>query len=91
MKESVKNMESEKIAEKVEQFIEENVVFEQEAKPTRDQALLETGIIDSTSILELVAFLEETFGITIEDEELLPANLDSIDKITGFVSKKLSA
>ena len=84
-------MESEKIAEKVEKFIEENVVFEQEAKPTRDQALLETGIIDSTSILELVAFLEETFGITIEDEELLPANLDSIDKNTSFVSKKLSA
>ena len=91
MKESVKHMEAEKIAEKVEKFIEENVVFEQEAKPTRDQALLETGVIDSTSILELVAFLEETFGITIEDEELLPANLDSIDKITGFVSKKLSA
>ncbi|UCD95637.1 MAG: acyl carrier protein [Candidatus Zixiibacteriota bacterium] len=83
-------MESEKIAEKVESFIEKDVVFEQEAKPSRDQALLETGIIDSTSILELVAFLEETFGITIEDEELLPANLDSIDKITSFVSRKLS-
>ena len=84
-------MESEKIAEKVESFIEENVVFEEEAKPSRDQALLETGIIDSTSILELVAFLEETFGITVEDEELLPANLDSVDKITSFVSRKLSA
>jgi acyl carrier protein len=91
MKESAVNMDAEKIAENIERFIEENVVFEQEAKPSRDQALLESGVIDSTSILELVAFLEEAFGITIEDEELLPANLDSIDKITSFVGKKLSA
>lgn len=53
-----------------------------------DASLLDQGIIDSTGVLEVIGFIEETFGITVEDDELLPENLDSIDGIVQFVIRK---
>jgi acyl carrier protein len=53
-----------------------------------DASLLEAGIIDSTGVLELVGFLEEAYDIRIADDELLPENLDSIERIMGFVERK---
>jgi acyl carrier protein len=46
------------------------------------------NIIDSTGVLEMVGFLEETFNITIEDDELIPENLDSLDKIETYIKRK---
>ncbi len=51
-------------------------------------SLIEAGIIDSTGVLELVGFLEETYDIEITDSELVPENLDSIDKVVRFVGAK---
>ncbi|MCP4581925.1 MAG: acyl carrier protein [candidate division Zixibacteria bacterium] len=51
-------------------------------------SLLDLNVIDSTGVLELVGFLEETFDITIEDDELIPENLDSIDKIAEYINRK---
>jgi acyl carrier protein len=51
-------------------------------------SLIEAGVIDSTGVLELVGFLEETFEIRIDDEDLVPENLDSIDNIVRFVERK---
>ena len=56
-----------------------------------DASLLEAGIIDSTGVLELVGFIEETYGVRVEDEELLPENLDSINSIVAFVERKRAA
>jgi acyl carrier protein len=56
-----------------------------------DASLLEAGIIDSTGVLELVDFIEETYGVKVEDEELLPENLDSIQNIVAFLERKRSA
>jgi acyl carrier protein len=53
-----------------------------------DTSFLESGLIDSTGVLELVAFLEEKFQIKVEDEDLIPANLDSVGAITRFVESK---
>lgn len=53
-----------------------------------DSSLLDMGIIDSTGVLELVGHLEATFGITIEDDELVPDNLDSINNLIKFVQTK---
>jgi acyl carrier protein len=78
------------IATKVEGYIKENFIFDNSNKLERDQSLLDTGIIDSTGVLSLIMFLEETFEVSINDEELVPANLDSIDKIAVFMKKKLS-
>ena len=52
-------------------------------------SLIEAGVIDSTGVLELIEFLESNYDIQISDEEVLPDNLDSIDRISRFVSSKL--
>ncbi|MEA3191873.1 MAG: hypothetical protein QOD26_206 [Betaproteobacteria bacterium] len=51
-------------------------------------SLIKTGIIDSTGVLEMVAFLESTFGVRVDDEEMLPENLDSIARVAAFVCRK---
>jgi acyl carrier protein len=54
-----------------------------------DESLFDRGVIDSTGVLELVSFIEETFNMKVEDEELVPDNLDSLKKISDFVQRKL--
>jgi acyl carrier protein len=72
------------------QFIVENFLFGKEDPPLgADDSLLDRGIIDSTGVLELVGFLEQKYRITIQDEELVPDNLDSIDRLVRFVSRKM--
>jgi acyl carrier protein len=56
-----------------------------------DASFLRTGIIDSMGMAQLVAFLEETFGIRVADAELVPDNLDSLARVTAFVERKLAA
>jgi acyl carrier protein len=53
-------------------------------------SLLDKGIIDSTGVLELVGFLEEHFGIAVDDEDLVPENLDSVDTLVGYIDRKSS-
>ena len=53
-----------------------------------DDSFLEKGIIDSTGILELVGFIEETFSVKVADEELIPENMDSINKLGHFIAGK---
>jgi acyl carrier protein len=55
---------------------------------TDDASFLDHGLIDSTGVLELVSFLERRYDITIEDEELVPENLDSIASLVAFVTRK---
>jgi len=51
-------------------------------------SLMEKGIINSTGVLELLGFIEEEFGIKVEDEEVIPDNLDSLEKLAGFIQRK---
>jgi acyl carrier protein len=68
-----------------------NLLFGQEdAQLTDDDSLMEKGIIDSTGIVELVGLLEQQYDIKIDDEELLPKNLDSIHNLSRFVESKLA-
>jgi acyl carrier protein len=69
-------------------FIIENFLFEEDDNLKEDTSFLENGIIDSTGVLELVMFIEETYGISVEDDEIVPENLDSISKITEYVQRK---
>lgn len=83
---------SEMIAREIREFVLTNFLFGQEGTGlAEDQSFLESGIIDSTGVLELVAFLEQRYGIAVGDRELLPENLDSIRNVTGFVASKLNA
>ena len=74
--------------EKIRAFVIENYLFGEEKKLQNSDSFMESGIIDSTGILELVRFLEATFAIKVADEDLIPDNLDSIEKIVSFVQSK---
>ena len=77
------------IEQKVRQFITDNFLFrEDRAALTDSESLLEAGVIDSTGVLELVAFLESEFGLAVGDAEIVPENLDSISRIVGYVKGK---
>jgi acyl carrier protein len=77
------------IETELRQYILDKLLFGRtEMELSGDVSFLESGIIDSTGVLELVAFLEEKFGVKVEDEDLIPANLDSINAITRFVENK---
>ncbi len=76
---------------KIKTFIIENFLFGSEDGLKDETSFLEEGIIDSTGILELVTFLEEEFSIAVEDEELVPENLDSINNVTAFLERKIAA
>lgn len=71
-------------------FVLNNFLFGQGGDAFKDDdSFLATGIIDSTGVLELVGFLEKTYSIRIENDELVPANLDSVNKAATFVRRKL--
>jgi acyl carrier protein len=72
----------------VKAFIIENFLFGDPAGFSEDTSFLKTGLIDSLGIMELIAFLEATYHIHIDDQELVPENLDSLRKIDAFIEKK---
>jgi acyl carrier protein len=70
-------------------FILDNFMMGRDPQELTDSgSLLELGIIDSTGVLELVGFMEEKFALQVEDEELVPENLDSIDNLFGYIQRK---
>lgn len=74
---------------KIRAFIFESFLFDAKEEDLDNGAsFLEQGVIDSTGVLELVEWLEDTFGISIDDDELIPDNLDSVDLINTFIQKK---
>ncbi len=80
---------SEAIKNDVRAFIVENFLFGDAAQaPADDASLIENDVIDSTGVLELVAFIEERFGVVMADADIVPANLDSLDRIAAFVTVK---
>ena len=71
-------------------YIVERFLFGQGADGlSNDASFLEQGIVDSTGVLEIVMFLEQRFGIKVNDDELIPDNLDSVNKVANFVTRKL--
>lgn len=78
------------ISEELRSFALENFLFGQDGDSLSDDvSFLGSGIIDSTGILELIGFVERTYGFRLEDEDIVPDNLDSIGKLTRFVERKL--
>ena len=75
--------------EKLREFVVENFLFGQENfEFSDDNSLMGKGIIDSTGVLELVAFIQESFGIQVDDRDLIPENLDSISNVMRFLATK---
>ncbi len=79
-----------KIVDIIRKFIINNFILSNHKENIdTNKSLYENRIVDSTGVLEIVDFLEETFGIKIEDAELIPDNLDSIKKMSEFVQRKI--
>lgn len=79
------------IREQLRTFIYQNFLLGQDFVLGDSDSFLQNGVIDSMGVLELVAFLQETYSITVEDEELIPDNLDTFDNLTAYVSRKLES
>jgi len=73
------------------QFILDNFLYGQDDNIFGDDiSFLEKGIIDSTGVLELVSFIEETYGISVDDEDLIPDNFDSLNKLSSYIGHKMA-
>lgn len=73
-------------------YILNNYLFtDDQSMLDNDDSFLEKGIIDSTGIMEMILFLEQECGIRVEDEDMIPENLDSVNRIVAFVSRKRAA
>ena len=78
------------IRDEVKQFVMNNLLFGQADGLDEQDSFLDRGIIDSTGVLELINFIEDHFGVRVQDSDLVPENLDSIQRVSRFVEIKLS-
>jgi acyl carrier protein len=76
------------LRDQVRDFIIKNFLFGEPGALTETTPLMEQGIVDSTGLLEIIMFLETAFNIKVEDHELLPKNLNSIENIVRFIQEK---
>lgn len=77
------------VEEVLRTYIAENIIFSFDGFPYTDEtSFLENGIVDSTTVLELVLFIEERFGISVKDSEVIPENFDSISRLAKFIRSK---
>jgi len=79
------------IKQQVRNFVIENFLFGDGNGLGDADLFIDRGIIDSTGILELVVFLEQTYGFKVDDDELIPENLNSVNLVSDFVMKKRPA
>lgn len=81
-------VDSASVENRVRGYILENLLFTSDGSELKnDASLLDLGIIDSTGVLELVTFLEDSFGVKVQDSQMLPENFDTVDNIVRFVGR----
>jgi len=76
------------IAQRVRAFLVDSFLLGDDDGFSNDESLLDSGIVDSTGVMEVVSFLEESFAITVDDDELVAENLDSVERLAAFVQRK---
>jgi acyl carrier protein len=79
----------ESIRTTVLKFLQTNFVFDEKKQIAESESLIGAGIVDSTGILEVISFLEETYGVRFLDDELIAENFDSLERIVSFMKKKI--
>src|SRR6516164_5260037 len=77
-----------KIENQIKQFVLKNLYFTEDNSLDDDASFLETGVVDSTGVMELVAFVQAEFGVTVEPQEIVVDNFDSVSKVARFVRRK---
>lgn len=73
----------------IRQFVVKTFLFGDDSSLYDDTSFMGGGIIDSTGVLELISFLEESYGIKVQPEEMIPANLDSVNRVSLYLTGKL--
>lgn len=77
------------VKQQIREFIAENFLFNPDGFDISDDAsFLDEGVVDSTGTLEVVMFVEETFGIVVGDDEIEPENFDSVNKLAAYIARK---
>ncbi|CAG0928935.1 D-alanine--poly(phosphoribitol) ligase subunit 2 [Planctomycetaceae bacterium] len=84
-------MTEQQIHDAVREFLQTRIIFDTTRAIASDESFLASGILDSTGVLELIAFLEDTYGIHFQDDELVAANFDSLGRVASFVARKVNA
>lgn len=80
----------EHISQKVREFVAQNILFSGNGYPYPDEAsFLESGVVDSMNVMEIVSFTEKAFGIKVRDAEIVPGNFDSVRNVSAYVQRKL--
>ena len=80
---------SDELRDRIQMFILENYLFSTDRSALGlDDSLLGRGIVDSTGMLEIIMFIEEQLGVAVKDEEMIPDNLDSVNRIATFVESR---
>jgi acyl carrier protein len=78
--------------EQIRQYVAQNLIFSNNGFELSDDAsFLEEGVVDSTGVLELVMFVEDTFGVAVADEEIVPDNFDSVNNLALYIQNKTAA
>jgi len=76
------------IKTRVRQFVTATFYVPAPSQLTDAQSLLDSGIVDSTGVLEIIGFLQAEFGVNVEDDEILPENLDSVERLAVYIERK---
>jgi acyl carrier protein len=84
-------MTSDQIEQQIREFLAGNFIFDPSIEVGIDDSFMETGIVDSTGVLELIMWVEGNFGVHVEDAEVLPENFDSIRNLTNYTLRKTGA
>lgn len=84
-------MQSLDITAEIRSFVITNFLYGQAGELSNNDSLLDNGFIDSTGVLELVSFLQDRFDIQVEDDEVIPANLDSIRNLVDYIGRKTNS
>ena len=90
MSQPIQSTQTAEIEREVRNFVVEHFLSGH-AEKLRDDGSLLGDVIDSMGVLDLVAYLQERFKITVEDEEVIPSNLDTINNLAAYVARKLDA
>jgi acyl carrier protein len=76
------------VKQRLREFVAKNFYLADAGSFDDGSSFLDRGVIDSTGVLELVTFIEDEYGITVADEEIVPANFDTVNALAGFVAHK---
>ena len=80
------------VADLLRAFVVETFLYGDDTRPLAEtDSLIETEVVDSTGVLELVSFVEERFGLAVADDEIVPENFDTLSRVRAYVDRKLTA